>query len=71
MDPPWITHPDIPEGSIGWRMGRGEDALTNFYRWFSDLAVSAREAYADSHPVPDGWTGFYDRIAASPWPNDP
>lgn len=69
MQPPWITYPEILPGSIGWRMGRGEDAYNDFYRAFSDLSSDERAEFALRHPEPEGWEGTYLRIAANPWPN--
>ena len=69
MKPPWSVLPHIPNGSIGWRMGEGEEVRTHFHRAFSDLSAQARDNYAGLNPEPPGWEGFYDRIRASPWPN--
>lgn len=70
MQLPWIVCPDIPPKSAGWRMGRGEEAYTRFYRAFSDLSPIEREEFAANNPEPEGWEGTYARIAAHPWPNN-
>ncbi len=71
MKPPWSVLPHIPHGSIGWRMGEGEDVATHFYRAFSNLSAEARDDYERLNPEPTEWRGYYDTIRASPWPNDP
>jgi hypothetical protein len=57
--PPWIAEPDIPAGSIGWRMGRGEDVYADFRRWFGSLTDEAAQAFEVMNPEPSGWGGFY------------
>jgi hypothetical protein len=65
--PPWLAHPDIPAGSIGWRMGRGEEAYDEFYRWFSRLNDAEATDYAAKYPEPADWVGKYAQIRANPW----
>lgn len=57
--PVWMAFPTIPWGSIGWRMGRGEDYWHAWVSWFRELSVSSREEYRQEWPEPDGWQGFY------------
>ena len=59
MDAPWQALPDIPAGSIGWRMGRGEDYIMAFWKWFNALTPPHQATYKDEHPEPEGWRGFY------------
>ena len=33
MLPVWLQYPEIPQGSIGWRMGYGEAYSSEFYDW--------------------------------------
>ena len=61
MIPPWQAHPDIPPGSIGWRMGPGEDYLSEFTAWFARKHEGAKARYAHEYPEPEGWGGFYQR----------
>lgn len=61
MQPPWITHPDIPLGSMAWRMGHAEADWWAFDAWFRRQPANVRAAFALSHPEPDGWAGFYAR----------
>ena len=61
MQPPWIQFPQIAAGSIGWRMGPGEDYLAEFGQWFARKHAEAKRRYADDNPEPLGWEGFYTR----------
>jgi hypothetical protein len=65
MLPPWQKHPDIPVGSIGWRMGEGEIYLNTFNEWFARKHAEAKLRYATGHPEPSDWTGFYARRGVS------
>lgn len=67
MLPPWTALPDIPAGSIGWRMGEGEDCYNRFYRMYSGLTPNERQAYRRDHPEPEGWSGIYETISSHPW----
>lgn len=64
MQPPWIEFPTIPLGSIGWRMGAGEEYWARFDKWFRQLQPSQRQRFTGEHPEPDGWVGFYARKEA-------
>jgi hypothetical protein len=68
MEPPWQKYPDIPAGSIGWRMGGGEEYYDQFYRWFSGLTPDEQEAYASANEPPAGWRKLYQTIKEHPWP---
>jgi len=65
MVPPWEKHPEIPLGSIGWRMGYGEQYWIAFGEWFASKSLSHKRQYAAQHPEPAGWEGFYRRKGAS------
>lgn len=67
MDPPWRKYPDIPAGSIGWRMGSGEEYYNEFYRWFSGLSGAEQAAYSLANKPPSGWHNLYDTIINHPW----
>jgi hypothetical protein len=67
MQPPWSVLPSIPAGSIGWRMGAGEEYYDAFYRWFSSLSPTEQSDYALKYPVPDDWTDLYQTIKEGPW----
>ncbi|MEZ0244130.1 MAG: hypothetical protein ACAH11_12200 [Sphingomonas sp.] len=57
--PPWLKHPDIRRGSIGWRMGYGETYLIEFDRWYASLGSGGRQHYREQYPEPTDWDGFY------------
>lgn len=61
MVPPWQKHPEIPLGSIGWRMGYGEDYWISFDDWFERKSSAHKQTYAAQHPEPTGWEGFWLR----------
>ena len=61
MLPPWRKYPNIPLGSIGWRMGLGEDYWIEFEDWFKHQPMDQQHAYAVSNPEPPGWARFYQR----------
>jgi hypothetical protein len=67
MEPPWVTFPEIEHGSIGWRMGDGEEYHDRFYRWYSALPADAQAAYEQTRLPPDDWKDFYKTIRAHPW----
>ena len=55
--PPWRKYPEIPRGSIGWRMGSGEFYVWMWSRWFERLADAARAEYLTrwEPDAPDEW----------------
>lgn len=61
MQPPWIAFPHIQRGSIGWRMGPGEDYWSEFSDWYQGLSPTRRKLHAQEYPEPQGWSGFYAR----------
>jgi hypothetical protein len=67
MEPPWVKHPNIPAGSIGWRMGDGEHYYDRFYRWYSALSDPEQDAFANANQPPSGWGDLYATIKADPW----
>jgi ribA/ribD-fused uncharacterized protein len=61
MAPEWLMYPNIPYGSIGWRMGYGESYAIDFYRWFNKLEEDDKKKYKDMFPEPRRW-GIGDNI---------
>jgi hypothetical protein len=61
---PWEAFPHIQRGSIGWRMGEGEEYWEKWMAWYRKLAAQSRRDYQDLHPEPSGtsWIGFYSYI---------
>lgn len=56
--PPWIKYPNIPLGSIGWRMGEGESYWSCFVEWWNsqseDIKCRVEVKYPDT-----SWGDFY------------
>ena len=67
MNPPWKVFPELARGSIGWRMGAGEDCYNQFYKWFSALDANDQDRYREANAEPAGWEGFYETIVEHPW----
>ncbi|AHI33371.1 hypothetical protein AU15_19040 [Marinobacter salarius] len=59
MLPPWLQYPDMPLGSIGWRMGAGEDYWYRFVDWYGRLTELERERYRRRYPKPESWAVFW------------
>ena len=59
MPPPWLMYPHILNGSIGWRMGYGEDYLMRFQEWFRNLSDEDQLEYKEMFPGPLDWIGWY------------
>jgi len=55
MKPPWLEYPEIPPGSVGWRMNGGEDYLDKWWPWIKALAQDERVAYLTAYPPPEKW----------------
>ncbi|WP_027621627.1 NADAR family protein [Acetivibrio clariflavus] len=58
--PPWLMYPHIPRGSIGWRMGYGEDYIYKFIDWYDALTIEEQKQFQQMFPTPKGWQGWYD-----------
>lgn len=59
LPPPWAKHPEIPSGSIGWRMGYGEGYLMEWHDWLARQPKdrAPRLAYLRRHPpAPRTWS---------------
>ncbi len=62
MVPPWVKFPNIPLGSIGWRMGMGEDYRDRFAKWYNRQLRAVKLAVRARYPESDRWVGFYRRL---------
>ena len=70
MKPVWVEFPHIPWGSLGWRMGAGEDYWQSWAKWFKELSAEERATYQTQWPESGRWTGFYafiERKEMPPW----
>ncbi len=50
--PHWLAYPEIPAGSIGWRMGGGEWYLMKSSEWYDNLDEDEKIEYQKLFPVP-------------------
>ena len=65
LPPPWAKHPEIPWGSIGWRMGYGESYSLRWGTWLEALPRDreTRAAYLRRHPpAPRTWARTAARV---------
>lgn len=53
--PPWVQVPDIERSDMYWRMGTGEDQLTQAERFRNVLSQAARKHYDMYFPTPEEW----------------
>jgi ribA/ribD-fused uncharacterized protein len=60
MPPPWMRHPGITSGSVGWRMGHGEDYAIRFSEWLRALSAEDRAKYQEMFPAPKTWVEYYN-----------
>lgn len=60
MLPLWLKYPEILPGSIGWRMGDGEDYWFEWHDWFRAQDRDFRAAYVARYPEPTGWERLYE-----------
>ena len=55
MAPQWLACPGIPQYSIGWRMGHGEDYRYKLGDWLETLSGKEQEEYDRLFPRPVFW----------------
>lgn len=67
--PPWARHPEIPAGSIGWRMGYGESYQITFDAWFrrKHWRREAKIRYLRRYPAPKSWKHFVASCTKRRW----
>jgi hypothetical protein len=63
MLPPWIAFPRMDAASLGWILGPGDHYRREFRAWFAATPAAERAAFERDHAEPQGWTGFYARMA--------
>lgn len=69
LPPIWKTFP-YPWGSMGYRMGGGEDYWVKWMRWYRALEEAAREEYQRRNPEPPSWRHFYRTFDRDPRDED-
>lgn len=62
MPPPWMAFPNIPLGSIGWRMGYGEYYNDEYNKWKNSLSENDLLEHNTLFPVPKCWSLEKDNI---------
>jgi len=55
--PPWIVFPSIDQHDVFWRMGIGEDYITN---WAKSYLNSDKEKYKQLFPANKDWKDIYE-----------
>lgn len=60
LPPLWLVYPEIPQRSIGWRMGYGESYAWKFNDWYDSLTLDEQIKYQTMFPAPHSWRGYYD-----------
>ena len=61
---PWEVHPEIPEGSIHWRMGPGEDVMMAWWTSIRLLSPEERLRWREQHPPPQEWREWLESAIA-------
>ncbi len=54
-----IAHPETEVSDMYWRMGKGEEELTNAARFRENLSLAAAKHYDLYFPVPAEWRGSW------------
>ena len=73
MIAPWIEFPDLPRGSLGWRMGAGEGYLDTFVEWLYQQDEASIKEYLHDNPPPEEWQSLFDyhlakmKAGKGPW----
>ncbi|MDC0670095.1 hypothetical protein [Nannocystis radixulma] len=73
LAPPWARCPEIPCGSIGWRMGHGESWMVLWGEWLARQPRDRewRAAYLRRHPqAPRSWSDWVLRVLAVEFEDD-
>ncbi|WP_153020757.1 hypothetical protein [Pseudomonas sp. BMS12] len=62
LTPLWVEFPNIPWGSIGWRMAWGEEYANKWTSWFTSLSDADQSKYIEQWPETSDWAGFYENL---------
>ena len=60
VQPPWIKFPNNDNNGMFWKMGQGENYLTEFSKYYLGLSNRDKEVYQLTNPSPHSWSKFYD-----------
>ncbi|RYD82449.1 MAG: NADAR family protein [Sphingobacteriales bacterium] len=58
--PPWLKFPNIYPEDLFWRMGKGEDYIFSFSKFYLALNEKEKIIYKLTFPQPFIWKEFYD-----------
>lgn len=56
---PWNKYPNVDPGDMYWRMGKGEEYIIDFTKYYDALSEKEKNAYQLYNPTPKDWQGFY------------
>ena len=57
--PPWKAYPNIESADMFWRMGKGEDLMTGFSKFYSNLNAREQVIFRLTYPEPYDWAHIY------------
>jgi hypothetical protein len=57
---PWEKYPDKDKNDMFWRMGKGEDSLSTFARYYNVLDQNEKEEFEKKHKPNKEWSDFYE-----------
>jgi len=57
---PWVQYQGIDAKDMFWRMGKGEDYLLKFIRYYDALSERDKTIYQLLNPAPYNWADFYN-----------
>ncbi len=57
---PWEKYPNKDKNDMFWRMGKGEDALSTFARYYNFLDQKEKEEFEKKHKPNMEWSDFYE-----------
>jgi hypothetical protein len=60
MQPPWRKFPAINPLDMFWRMGGGEQYVTEFAAYFNNLSDRDKMIYQLSYPASGDWIDYYN-----------
>jgi len=60
LQPPWRQFENVDSNDMFWRMGKGEDYLAKFFKYYLTLDERQKTIFRLTNPAPYEWTDFYD-----------
>jgi len=56
---PWKAYPKIDPHDLFWRMGKGENIISDFAEYYDKLTEKDKIIFKLTNPEPHNWKGFY------------